>query len=65
MKPNKVVDIIMKRDGLELKDAMFQFLDTRTEIIEAIESGADFDEIEDILSGNLGLEMDYIDAFIF
>jgi len=32
----------------------------RTEIMDALSNGANYDEIADIMSGDLGLEMDYV-----
>ena len=58
---NKVVDILMKRDGLSLTEAQKQFNEVRDMIQEC-----NFDpvETEDILIEELGLEMDYIFEFL-
>ena len=58
---NKVVDILMKRDGLSRTEAQEQFNEVREMIQEC-----NFDpfETEDILIGELGLEMDYIFEFL-
>ena len=58
---NKVVDILMKRDGLSHTEAQKQFNEVREMIQEC-----NFDpvETEDILIEELGLEMDYIFEFL-
>lgn len=58
---NKVVDILMKRDGLSHTEAQEQFNEVREMIQEC-----NFDpvETEDILIEELGLEMDYIFEFL-
>ena len=52
---NKVVDILMKRDGISREEATRLVDDTREEILEA-----DPFDVDDILAYNLGLEPDYI-----
>lgn len=58
---SKVVEILMKRDGLSRTEAQEQFNEVREMIQEC-----NFDpfETEDILIGELGLEMDYIFEFL-
>ena len=58
---NKVVEILMKRDGLSRTEAQEQFNEVREMIQEC-----NFDpfETEDILIEELGLEMDYIFEFL-
>ena len=58
---NKVVEILMKRDGLSHTEAQEQF----NEVQEMIQE-CNFDpvETEDILIEELGLEMDYIFEFL-
>lgn len=55
----KIIKILMERDGLTEEDAREQAEDTRQEMYEAIEDGC-FEDVEDILADDLGLEMDYI-----
>ena len=59
---NKVIKILMDRDGLTYEQAKEEFKATQEEILESIADG--YDDVEDILLGNLGLEMDYIFDFI-
>ena len=56
---NKVVKILMERDGLTEAEAKRELEQVRTEIYSAVEDG-DYDEAEDIMYSFLGLEMDYI-----
>ena len=58
---SKVVEILMKRDGLSRTEAQEQF----NEVQEMIQE-CNFDpvETEDILIEELGLEMDYIFEFL-
>ena len=59
---NKVIKILMDRDGLTYEQAKEEFKATQEEILESIADG--YDDVEDILLCNLGLEMDYIFDFI-
>ena len=58
---SEVVEILMKRDGLSRREAQERFNEVREMIQEC-----NFDpfETEDILIGELGLEMDYIFEFL-
>ena len=55
----RVVKLIMKRDGISYEDAKTEVSNTVDEMYEALESG-DSDQVEEILMDNLGLEPDYI-----
>ena len=58
---SKVVEILMKRDGLSRREAQDRFNEVKDMI-----HGCNFDpfETEDILIEELGLEMDYIFEFL-
>lgn len=56
---NRVVNILMKRDGYDEEEATELVRECRAEMLDAIESG-DYDLAEDILACDLGLEPDYI-----
>ena len=59
---NKVIRILMERDGLTYEEAKEEYEATREEMLQSIEEGnLDADEI---LANNLGLEIDYIFDFI-
>jgi len=60
---SRIVDILMKRDGVTKEEARNTLQETREMINDAIASG-NFDEVEDIVYSELGLEMDYIDELI-
>ena len=52
---NKIIKILMERDGMTREDATELIDETREEIL-----ASDPWEVEDILMDNLGLEPDYI-----
>lgn len=60
---DKIVDILMRRDGVTKEEAKNTLEETREMIDDAIASG-NFDEVEDIMYSELGLEMDYIDEIL-
>ncbi len=61
---NKVVDILMKRDGMSKKEAVDLVQDVRSMMNDAIATG-DYCEAEEIMYSELGLEMDYIYDILF
>lgn len=56
---NKVVEILMDRDGMTESEAMKLIQDTREDMEICIADG-DYEGAEDVMYMNLGLEMDYI-----
>lgn len=64
LKMNRVVNILMKRDGYSKEEAIEMVKDCREEINEAIADG-DYDLAEDIIACDLGLEPDYIMDILF
>ena len=54
-KPNRVVEILMRRDGMTREEAEEKVQEVREMIVDASAF-----EVEDILIDELGLEMDYI-----
>ena len=58
---NKIVEILVNRDGMDAWDAEDLVIQTREEILEAIENGGSLDDVEEIIADALGLEPDYID----
>lgn len=56
---NRVVRILMRRDGLTEKEAVDMVEDTVSEIYDAIE-GASCMNLDEIMMEELGLEPDYI-----
>lgn len=61
---NSVVSVLMKRDGLTKDEAKREKEYARELIMDALEN-EDYDDIEDIMYGELGLELDYIDEMLF
>ena len=60
---NRIIDILMKRDGLSKEEARQQLENTKEMMLDAISAG-DFNEVEEIMYSELGLEMDYIDDIL-
>lgn len=58
-----IVDIIAERDDMTIDEAIEIVNETKEMIDEAIISG-DYTEVEQIMLDQLGLEMDYVYAFI-
>lgn len=56
---NRVVDILMKRDGYDEEEATELVRECRAEMLDAIECG-DYNLAEEIIEMDLGLEPDYI-----
>ena len=60
---NKIIEILMSRDGITYEEAKQAYEDTKSELMDAIE-GSSCLSPEEVLLGELGLEMDYIWDFI-
>ena len=60
----EIIRILMRRDGMTREAAVDLCFDTREEIFQAVQAGEGYDEVEDILMYNLGLEPDYIMNFL-
>ncbi len=58
---NKIIEILMERDGMDFTEARQHYLEVKEMIYENID---DYDAVEDIMAGELGLEMDYIHDII-
>lgn len=57
---NKIVSILMTRDGISENEAQNILDDCRSEIEDVLNMGGGYDEVEDIVKYFLGLEMDYL-----
>ena len=57
------VKVLMERDGMTREEAEEMVRNARDEIYAMLEE-AEYDEIEDMLACDFGLEMDYIFDFI-
>lgn len=55
----KIIEILMKRDGISEKEAREIVEDARSELLDAI-SGTSVLTPEDVMYGELGLELDYV-----
>lgn len=52
--------VLMERDKAEKEDARRSRQDARNAIYDILEDGGSYDDVEDFLAGEYGLEMDYI-----
>lgn len=59
----KIINILMNRDEISYEEAKQMYLDTRSELMDAID-GTSVLTPEEVLMGELGLEEDYIFDFI-
>lgn len=59
---NEIVNILMKRDGMSREEAL-ELLDDVKDMMEEV--NYDPEECENIFETELGLEPDYIPAFLF
>ena len=57
---NRVVKILMERDGMTEEKAKAEVKAGREDIYNAIADGSTTDDVEDMLSDLFGLEPDYI-----
>lgn len=63
-KTDRIVQILMERDGLSYEEAREQVSEVQDMIYEAIEAG-DYLEPDEIMADELGLEPDYIMDLVF
>lgn len=59
MKRNEVISILMKRDGMTEEEAKNHLQLVREAVHDAVNAG-NYDDAEEIVYSELGLEMDYI-----
>ena len=57
---DRIIAILMERDELTEKEAREQVEDAVDAINDIMENGGSYEEAEDVLLEDLGLEMDYI-----
>ena len=61
---NEIVKILMRRDRLSQLEAENLFEEVQEEVLEAASRG-NFQECEDIVASELGLEPDYLDELLW
>lgn len=59
----KVIEIIMNRDGLSYEDAKEAVLQCQNDLFDALTEGETY--LDDIILDELGLEPDYIEDLLF
>ena len=62
---DRIIAILMERDELTEEEAREQVEEAVELINEVLESGGSYEEAEEILLDDLGLEMDYIFDLLF
>ena len=60
---DEIIEILMRRDGVSYDEAKEMYLDCRSELMDALDGTSCLDP-EEVLMGELGLEMDYIFCFM-
>lgn len=66
MDKNEIVEILIKRDGITMEEAVRIVKDTQQAIDELLDAEvASLCMAEDIIADFLGLEPDYLDAFLY
>jgi hypothetical protein len=56
---NRIIEILMARDGVTYDEAKEMYEDAKAELMDAIDGTSGLDP-EEVLMSELGLEMDYI-----
>ena len=59
----KIINILMNRDGISYEEAKQMYLDTQSELMDVFD-GTSILTPEEVLMNELGLEEDYIFDFI-
>ena len=54
---NRIIEILCRRDGISVKEAAARVQSVQAALADV---NYDYDEVEDIMTNELGLEMDYI-----
>lgn len=60
----EIVTILMNRDGISRGEAEDIVNETGWQIADALDMGLGYDGVEEIMKDFLGLEMDYVMAFL-
>ncbi len=58
---NRIIEVLMNRDGITEGEARELYDDTRANIMQGVEDGIyTYEDVEAIMMDDLGLEMDYL-----
>ena len=63
--PNRIEEILIRRDELTFEEARLSFKEAKSQINEVIENGGSLEEAEDIVMSELGLECDFVEDFLY
>ena len=56
----EILDILMNRDGMTQEEASDLINGVRCEVYNILDNGGSYNDIEELMYSELGLEMDYI-----
>ena len=56
---------LIHRDGVSKAEARRQRNEARESLYDILDNGGSYDDVEDMLAGDYGLEMDYIFDILF
>jgi hypothetical protein len=59
----EIINILMNRDGLSYSEAKAVYTECQSAIMDAVHRG-EFEEVDEILRSEVGLEPDYIFCFV-
>ena len=60
----ELIDLIACRDGISRQEAYEAVENCRAEIQEMVSNGTTYDEVEEVLRCELGLEPDYLEVIL-
>lgn len=57
---NSFEEVMMNRDKLSREESIQRRREARAELYRILEEGGDYDDVEEMMADEYGLEMDYI-----
>ena len=57
---NDIIKALMDRDNITLEEATDIFKDLKRQVSDLLDDGGDYDEVQDLLMDEVGLEMDCV-----
>lgn len=62
---NNMKNVLMNRDGMTEAEAASELMSARESLYDILDNGGGYNEVEDMMLGDYGLEMDYIFDIMF
>lgn len=56
--------VLMRRDGMRKDEALRRKREARAELYRILEEGGDYDDVEEMMADEYGLELDYIEDLL-